>query len=68
MLLDFPLYSLSLWNFSASSPPWPLHLTCAVPAGEQQGQAERDEVVAVAGGSEGLPAQGLRKGAEALHR
>lgn len=62
-----PLFPLC--TFSASPrPPRAIYATCAVPAGEQQGQAERDEVVAVAGGPEGLPAQGLREGAEALHR
>lgn len=41
---------------------------CVVPTGEQQGQTERDEVIAVAGRPEGLPAQGLGEGAQTLHR
>lgn len=39
-----------------------------VPTGEQQRQTERDEVVAVTGGPEGLLAQGLGEGAQALDR
>lgn len=39
-----------------------------VPTGEQQGQTERDEVITVAGRPEGLPAQGLREGAQTLDR
>jgi len=39
-----------------------------VPTGEQQGQAERDEVITVTRRPEGLPAQGLGEGAQTLDR
>lgn len=56
MLPSLPLLILSFF----------LHFV--VSTGEQQGQTERDEVIAVTGRFEGLSAQGLREGAQTLDR
>lgn len=45
-----------------------MYLPFVVPTGEQQGQTEWNEVIAVTGRFEGISAQGLGEGAQTLDR